>query len=197
MGLPSGTKSGSSRIQAPLGAGGMGEVYRARDTRLEREVAVKVLPANLSSDPSLRQGLEREAKAISKLSHPHICTLHDIGHRDGVDILVMELVEGETLERRLTRGRLPTAETFCIAAEISDALAKAHKLGVVHRDLKPASVMLSKTGAKLIDFGLAKQSGLAGDLPQMTAEQSKLTHAGLDRRNISVQDARAAGRKRG
>jgi len=135
----------------------------------------------------LRQRLEREAKAISKLSHPHICTLHDIGHRDGVDILVMELVEGETLERRLTRHPLPTAEALRIAAEIADALAKAHKLGVVHRDLKPANVMLSKTGAKLMDFGLAKQSGLGGDLPQMTAEQSKLTHAGLDRRNISVQ----------
>src|SRR5437660_8930606 len=110
----------------------MGEVYRARDTRLERDVALKVLPADLSSDPSLRQRLEREAKAISKLSHPHICTLHNIGHRDGVDFLVMELVEGETLERRLTRGPLPTAETLRIAAEIADALAKAHKLGVVH-----------------------------------------------------------------
>jgi len=156
----------------------MGEVYRARDTRLEREVAVKVLPADLSSDPSLRQRLEREAKAISKLSHPHICTLHDIGHHEGVDFLVMELVEGETLEFRLTRGPLPTVETLRIAAEIGDALAKAHKLGVVHRDLKPANVMLTKTGAKLMDFGLAKQSGLASDIGQMTAEQSKLTMQG-------------------
>ena len=178
MGLPSGTKLGPYEIQSPLGAGGMGEVYRALDTRLEREVAVKVLPANLSSDPSLRQRLEREAKAISKLSHPHICTLHDIGHHDGVDFLVMELVEGETLERRLTRGLLPTAETLRIASEIADALAKAHKLGIVHRDLKPANVMLTKTGAKLMDFGLAKQASLVGDLPLMTAEQSKLTMQG-------------------
>ncbi len=178
MGLASGTKLGPYEIQSPLGAGGMGEVYRARDTRLEREVAVKVLPANLSSDPSLRQRLEREAKAISKLSHPHICTLHDIGHHDGVDFLVMELVEGETLEQRLIKGPLPTAETLRIGAQIADALAKAHKLGIVHRDLKPANVMLTKTGAKLMDFGLAKQSGLAGDLPQMTAEQSKLTMQG-------------------
>jgi eukaryotic-like serine/threonine-protein kinase len=178
MGLPSGTKLGPYEIQSPLGAGGMGEVYRALDTRLEREVAVKVLPANLSSDPSLRQRLEREAKAISKLSHPHICTLHDIGHHDGVDFLVMELVEGETLERRLTRGPLPTAETLRIASEIADALAQAHKLGIVHRDLKPANVMLTKTGAKLMDFGLAKQASLVGDLPLMTAEQSKLTMQG-------------------
>jgi len=123
----------------------MGEVYRARDTRLERDVAVKVLPANLSSDPNLRQRLEREAKAVSKLSHPHICTLHDIGHQDGVDFIVMELVEGETLEQRLTKGPLPPDQTLRIAAQVADALAKAHKLGFVHRDLKPANVMLTKT----------------------------------------------------
>src|SRR5882762_11044895 len=112
MAIASGTKLGPYEIQSRLGAGGMGEVYRARDTRLERSVAIKVLPANLTSDPNLRQRLEREAKAISKLSHPHICTLHDIGHRDGVDILVMELVEGETLERRLTRGPCPLRRPF-------------------------------------------------------------------------------------
>ena len=105
MALPSGTKLGPYEILSPLGAGGMGEVYRARDTRLERDVAIKVLPANLSSDPSLKQRLESEAKAVSKLSHPHICTLHDIGHQDGVDFLVMELLEGETLEQRADEGR--------------------------------------------------------------------------------------------
>jgi serine/threonine protein kinase len=130
MALTAGTKLGPYEILAPLGAGGMGEVYRARDTRLERDVAVKVLPANLSSDPSLRQRMEREAKAVSKLSHPHICTLHDIGHQDGVDFLVMEMVEGETLEHRLRTGPLPPEETMRLAAQIADALAKAHKRGI-------------------------------------------------------------------
>ena len=111
MALTSGIKLGPYEILAPLGAGGMGEVYRARDTRLERDVAIKVLPANLSSDPSLRQRLEREAKAVSKISHPHICTLHDIGHQDGMDFLIMELLEGETLEQRLTKGRLSSEQT--------------------------------------------------------------------------------------
>jgi serine/threonine protein kinase len=182
MTLTSGTKLGPYEIQSPLGAGGMGEVYRARDTRLERDVAVKVLPANLSSDPSLRQRLEREAKAVSKLSHPHICTLHDIGHQDGVDFIVMELVEGETLERRLTKGSLAADQTIRIAAQIADALAKAHKMGFVHRDLKPANIMLTKTGAKLMDFGLAKHSGpapLATALTEMTMERAKLTSEGM------------------
>jgi serine/threonine protein kinase len=113
----------------------MGEVYRARDTRLDREVAIKVLPTSLSSDGSLKQRLQREAKAISKLSHPHICTLHDIGHQDGVDFLVMEYLEGETLEQRLSKGPLPPEQTIRIAAQMAGALAKAHKLGIVHRDL--------------------------------------------------------------
>src|SRR5437588_9084830 len=177
MALTSGARLGPYEIQSPLGAGGMGEVYRARDTRLERDVAVKVLPANLSSDPSLRQRLDREAKAVSKLSHPHICTLHDIGHQDGVDFLVMELVEGETLEHRLTRGPLLPEQTTRFAAQIADALAHAHKLGFVHRDLKPSNVMLTKTGAKLMDFGLAKEFSpvLVAELTDMTADQYKLT----------------------
>src|SRR6266699_5844183 len=125
MTLATGTKLGPYEIIAPLGAGGMGEVYRARDTRLERDVAIKVLPANLSSDPNLRQRLEREAKAVSKISHPHICTLHDIGHQDGMDFLIMELLEGETLEQRLTRGPLIPEQTTRYAAQIADALAKA------------------------------------------------------------------------
>src|SRR5947207_142838 len=182
MALTAGTRLGPYEILAPLGAGGMGEVYRARDTRLDRDVAVKVLPGSLSSDASLRQRLEREAKAISKLSHPHICTLHDVGHQDGVDFLVMELVEGETLEQRLLKGPLPPDQTLRIASQVADALARAHKMGFVHRDLKPANVMLTKTGAKLMDFGLAKQSGpapLAAALTEMTMEQAKLTSEGM------------------
>jgi serine/threonine protein kinase len=181
MGLATGTKLGPYEIQSPLGAGGMGEVYRARDSRLERDVAVKVLPADQSSDSSLRQRLEREAKAVSKLTHPHICALYDIGHQDGVDFLVMELVEGETLEQRLMKGPLPTEQTLRYAAQIADALAKAHRKGFTHRDLKPSNIMLTKTGAKLMDFGLAKQTGpapLAAALTEMTLEQAKLTGEG-------------------
>src|SRR5882762_6207167 len=182
MTLAVGTKLGPYEIGAPLGAGGTGEVYRARDTRLERDVAVKVLPSSLSSDPTLRQRLDREAKAVSKLSHPRICTLHDIGHQDGVDFLVMELVEGETLDQRLTKGSLPPEQTVRIAAQIAGALAQAHKMGIVHRDLKPSNVMLTKTGAKLMDFGLAKQSGLAPLATaetEITQEHSKFTGEGL------------------
>src|SRR5260370_8255986 len=169
MALTPGIKLGPYEIIAPLGSGGMGEVYRARDTRLDREVAIKVLPGSLSSDASLKQRLEREAKAVSKLSHPHICTLHDIGHQDGVDFLVMELVEGETLEHRLIKGPLPPEQTLRFAAQIADALAKAHKTGITHRDLKPANIMLTKAGAKLMDFGLAKESG-AAPLPHALAQ---------------------------
>lgn len=172
MPLSAGDKLGPYEILAPLGAGGMGEVYRANDTRLDRTIAVKVLPASLSSDPSLKQRLEREAKAVSKLSHPHICTLHDIGHQDGVDFLVMEFLEGETLEHRLEKGPPPPEQTIRYGAQIANALAKAHKLGISHRDLKPANVMLTKGGAKLLDFGLATQSGPAplADAPtQMTS----------------------------
>ena len=179
MALTSGTRLGPYEIVSPLGAGGMGEVYRARDTRLDREVAVKVLPANLSSDPNLRQRLEREAKAVSRLSHAHICTLHDIGHQDGVDFLVMEYLEGVTLEHRLNRGPLPPEQTVCYAVQIADALAKAHKLGITHRDLKPSNIMLTKSGAKLMDFGLAKQTPLAAALTEMTVEQLKLTSEGM------------------
>lgn len=159
----------------------MGEVYRARDTRLDRTVAIKVLPAHLSSSPDLRLRLEREAKAVSKLSHPNICTLHDVGHQDGIDFLVMELLDGETLEERLSKGPLPPQQTIRYAAQIADALAKAHKLGITHRDLKPSNIMLTKSGAKLMDFGLAKQDGpapLADALTEMTAAPSKLTGVG-------------------
>jgi serine/threonine protein kinase/Tol biopolymer transport system component len=156
MALASGTKLGPYEIQSPLGAGGMGEVYRARDTRLGRDVAIKVLPAHLSSNPDLRQRLDREAKAISSLNHPHICTLYDVGSQGGVDFLVMEHLEGETLADRLHRGAMPLDEALKTAIEIADALAKAHSRGIVHRDLKPANIMLTKNGPKLMDFGLAK-----------------------------------------
>jgi eukaryotic-like serine/threonine-protein kinase len=158
MPLVSGTKLGPYEIQSLLGAGGMGEVYRARDTRLERDVAIKVLPAHLSSDPDLRQRMEREAKAISSLNHPHICTLHDVGSQDGIDFLVMEHLEGETLADRLQRGALPLEEALKIGRQVAEALDKAHRRGIVHRDLKPANIMLTKNGPKLMDFGLAKPS---------------------------------------
>jgi eukaryotic-like serine/threonine-protein kinase len=143
-------------VHSPLGEGGMGEVYRARDTRLGRDVAVKVLPQHLSTDPELKQRMEREARAISSLNHPHICTLHDIGSQDGVNFLVMELLEGETLAARLKKGPLPIDQVLKIGAEIADALQKAHEQGITHRDLKPGNIMLTRSGAKLMDFGLAK-----------------------------------------
>jgi serine/threonine protein kinase len=156
MSLSSGSKLGPYEIQSPLGAGGMGEVYRAKDTRLERTVAIKILPSHLSSDPLLKQRFEREAKAISSLNHPHICTLHDVGHQDGTDFLVMEYLEGETLAQRLSKGALALSDLLKISIDILDALELAHRSGIVHRDLKPANVMLTKGGAKLLDFGLAK-----------------------------------------
>ncbi|HEV2117467.1 MAG TPA: protein kinase [Terriglobales bacterium] len=159
MGLTSGTKLGPYEIVAPLGAGGMGEVYRARDTRLERTVAVKILSAALTGNPDLKQRFEREARTISSLQHAHICVLHDIGHQNGTDFLVMEYLEGETLAERLKRGLMPLAEQLNIAIQIADALAAAHTAGIVHRDLKPGNVMLTRSGAKLLDFGLAKPLG--------------------------------------
>ncbi len=156
MALTSGTKLGPYEIIAQLGAGGMGEVYQARDTRLERTVAIKILPAQLSDDPTRRQRFEREAKTISSLNHPHICTLYDIGRQDGVDFIVMEYVEGVTLVARLEKGPLPTAEVLEYGIQLASALDKAHRSGVTHRDLKPGNIMLTKSGAKLLDFGLAK-----------------------------------------
>ena len=156
MPLAPGTKLGPYEISGPLGSGGMGEVYRARDTRLERSVAVKILPAQFSADPVRKQRFEREAKTISSLNHPHICVLHDVGHQDGVDYLVMECVEGETLAKRLEKGPLPLEQVLKYGAQIADALDKAHRAGIAHRDLKPGNIMLTGTGAKLLDFGLAK-----------------------------------------
>ena len=156
MTLQTGMRLGPYEINAPIGAGGMGEVYRARDTRLGRDVAIKILPQHLTDKPDARQRFEREARAVSSLNHPHICTLYDIGQEDGTDFLVMEYLEGETLAKRLEKGALPTAELLRIGIEIADALEKAHRKGILHRDLKPSNIMLTKSGAKLMDFGLAK-----------------------------------------
>ncbi len=164
-----GTRLGPYEILAPLGAGGMGEVYKARDTRLDRTVAVKVLPPHVASSPELRQRFEREARAVSSLNHPNICTLHDIGHQDGVDFLVMEFLDGETLAVRLLRGPMPLTELLRSASQIADAMDKAHRQGLVHRDLKPGNVMLTKMGAKLMDFGLAKSMGAAAAPSNLTA----------------------------
>src|SRR6201987_3913959 len=141
MALTSGTKLGPYEIQAPLGAGGMGEVYRAKDTRLERTVAIKILPVHLSADPVRKQRFEREAKTITSLNHPHICVLYDVGHQDGTDYLGMEGIEGETLAKRLEKGPLPLEQVLKYGAQIADALDKAHRSGVVHRDLKPGNLV--------------------------------------------------------
>jgi serine/threonine protein kinase len=139
MPLAAGTRFGPYEILAPIGAGGMGEVYRARDTRLDRTVAIKVLPEHLSSNPQLRERFDREAKTISSLSHPHICPLYDVGHQDGIDYLVMEHLEGETLAGRLKKGPLPPERTLEFAIQIAGALDTAHRHGVIHRDLKPGN----------------------------------------------------------
>ncbi len=162
MALNPGTRFGPYEIQAALGAGGMGEVYRARDTRLDRDVAVKVLPEHLA-DAARRERFQREARAVAALSHPHICTIHDVGHEAGVDFLVMEFIDGESLATRLSRGPLPLAQALNLAIEIAEGLSIAHRQSIVHRDLKPGNVMLTPTGsgrphathAKVLDFGLA------------------------------------------
>jgi Tol biopolymer transport system component len=156
MPLTTGTKLGPYEIAAPIGAGGMGEVYRARDTRLDRIVAIKVLPAHLAESADARQRFEREARAVSALNHPNICTLFDVGSQDGTEFLVMEYLEGETLAARLERGSVPIKELLALSIQIADALDKAHRHGIIHRDLKPGNIMLTKSGAKLLDFGLAK-----------------------------------------
>src|SRR6266487_5875972 len=183
MSLSSGARLGPYEILSPLGAGGMGEVYKARDTRLERVVAIKVLPSHLSSSPEVRQRFEREAKTISALSHPHICALYDVGNQDGVEYLVMEYLEGETLADRLAGGPLPTEQTLRYGIEIADALDEAHRQGIVHRDLKPGNVMLTKSGVKLLDFGLAKAIAPAVPPAEVTsfpteAARSNLTEEG-------------------
>jgi len=162
MPIAPGTRLGPYEISAPLGAGGMGEVFRATDTRLGREVAIKVLPQHLSTNPEVRARFDREAKTISSLNHPHICTLFDVGREGDTDYLVMELIEGETLSQRLSRGPLPLDQVVAVGTQIANALTLAHRSGIVHRDLKPGNIMLTKSGAKLMDFGLARPTGLAG-----------------------------------
>src|SRR3990170_5631965 len=174
------TKLGPYEILSQIGAGGMGEVYKARDTRLDRIVAIKVLPAHLADRPDLRERFEREAKTIASLNHPHICTLHDIGRQDGTDFLVMEYLEGETLATRLLKGPLPLEQVLQYAIEIADALDKAHRKGVTHRDLKPGNLMLTKSGSKLLDFGLAK-------LKQEAAPGVPLSQLPTLRENPTVQ----------
>ncbi|HZI66856.1 MAG TPA: serine/threonine-protein kinase, partial [Thermoanaerobaculia bacterium] len=156
MTLAAGARLGPYEIVSPLGAGGMGEVYLAKDSRLDRTVAVKVLASHLSASPEVRQRFEREAKTISQLSHPHICALHDVGREGETEYLVMEYLEGETLADRLAKGPLPLEQTLRFGVQIADALDRAHRQGIVHRDLKPGNVMLTKSGVKLLDFGLAK-----------------------------------------
>ena len=186
MALASGTKLGPYEIQSPLGAGGMGEVYRARDTRLDRTVAIKILPLHLSDNPDAKQRFDREARAISSLNHPNICTLYDIGHQERTEYLVMEFLEGETLADRLAKGSLPSEQALKYGIEICEGLEKAHRSGVLHRDLKPGNIMLTRSGVKLMDFGLAKaisakappSSGLTATLMSPAGNQP-LTEEGM------------------
>jgi eukaryotic-like serine/threonine-protein kinase len=175
MALAPGIRLGPYEIVSALGAGGMGEVYRARDTRLDRTVAIKILPPHLSEDPILRQRFEREAKAISSLNHPHICVLYDVGNQDGTQFLVMECVEGETLTKRLEKGSLPLEQVLKYGTQIADALDKAHCSGVLHRDLKPGNIMLTASGAKLLDFGLAKAAPPLAAGATLTAAATRTT----------------------
>jgi Tol biopolymer transport system component/predicted Ser/Thr protein kinase len=162
-----GRRLGPYEILSAIGAGGMGEVYKARDTRLDRTVAIKVLPTHLADRAELRERFEREAKTIASLNHPHICTLFDTGDQDEIDFLVMEYIEGETLAQRLVKGALPIQQVLQYAIEIADALDKAHRQGITHRDLKPGNIMLTKSGTKLLDFGLAKlKQGVAPATPE-------------------------------
>src|SRR5262249_35631653 len=157
MAIRAGTILGSYEVLQQIGAGGMGEVYKASDRRLGRQVALKVLSSRFTAQDELRGRFEREAQAIAGLNHPNICTLYDVGQQDGTDFLVMELLEGETMPARLERGPIPLEDALRIAIQIAGALDKAHGMGIIHRDLKPSNIMLTKVGAKLMDFGLAKR----------------------------------------
>ena len=200
MPLTTGTRLGPYEIIAPIGAGGMGEVYSAKDTRLDRTVALKVLPPHLADAPEVRQRFEREARAVSSLNHPNICALYDIGRQDGTDYLVMEYIEGETLAKRLERGPLAPLELSRIAIQICEALEKAHRQGVIHRDLKPGNVMLTKSGAKLLDFGLAKATAPVADRSRVVSyhesavagqhSKRRAHHAGHHRRHAAIHVTR-------
>jgi serine/threonine protein kinase len=171
--LASGTRLGPYEVIAQIDAGGMGEVYKARDTRLDRFVAIKVLPPGVADHPVRRDRFDREARIISSLNHPHICTLYDVGHQDGDAYLVMELIEAQTLAERLAKGPLPLQQAFEYAIQIAEALDAAHRCGIVHRDLKPTNVMLTKAGVKLLDFGVAKMK------QKGTTTSSTLTAEGM------------------
>ena len=173
----------------------MGEVYRARDTRLERTVAIKIL-SQLSYDPASKQRFKREARAIPSLNHPNICTLHDIGHQDGSDYLVMECVEGETLAKWLEKGLLPVDQVLKVGAQIAEALDKVHRSGIVHRDLKPSNIVLTSTGAKLLDFGLAKPISVLVDMATMTATKLEIpaTERGTIVGDLPIHVSGAGGR---
>lgn len=178
------THLGPYQIVSQIGAGGMGQVYRARDTRLDRSVAIKILPSEFTLNQNLKQRFEREAKTISSLSHPHICTLHDVGHEDGIDYLVMEYCDGESLAARLAKGPLPIDQVLRYGTQIADAVDKAHRHGVIHRDIKPGNIILTKNGAKLLDFGLAKLIAINDEQPDREAvtavgsKQEALTEEG-------------------
>jgi serine/threonine protein kinase len=184
MPLTAGTRLGAYEIAGLIGSGGMGEVYRARDGRLDRTVAIKILPLRVAADPNAKQRFEREAKALASLSHPHICSVFDVGHatteQGAIDFLVIEYLEGETLAQRLGRGPLSATDALRCAVEIADALDKAHRKGVIHRDLKPSNIMLTSGGMKLLDFGLAKmvQAPIAADVAAAPTVSSPLTGAG-------------------
>src|SRR6185436_4958824 len=185
MTLAPGTRLGPYEVTAPLGAGGMGEVYRARDTRLERDVALKLLPPLLASNPQFRARFEREAKSVSALNHPHICAIHDVGSAsvagDELHYMVLELVEGESLAQRLAKGPLPLPDVLRLGGQIAQALDAAHRAGIVHRDLKPGNVMLTRAGAKLLDFGLAARPGEGAVVPvesSLHTEAKPLTEQG-------------------
>ena len=183
MPIEAGSHLGPYEILSAIGAGGMGEVYRARDRRLDRTVAVKVLAPNLSGNPEYRQRFEREARTVAALSHPHICPVYDIGAHDGLDYLVMEYLEGENLAARVAKRPLPIDEALRYAIQIAEALDQAHRHGVVHRDLKPGNIMLTKAGAKLLDFGLAKvfepHAGTPAGLTALPTATTPLTGQGL------------------
>ncbi len=178
MPLAAGTRLGPYEILGPLGAGGMGEVYQARDTRLDRTVAIKIMPDALAADPHFRDRFEREARTISQLDHPNICALYDVGQERGTSYLVMQYLEGETLATRLVSGPLPLSDALRVAIEIAGALTRAHKAGVVHRDLKPGNVMLTRSGSKLLDFGLAKTQVAAGSVSVMPTTPAAITAPG-------------------
>lgn len=178
MTLTAGTKLGPFEILMPCGSGGMGEVYKAKDSRLNRFVAIKVLPEHVSKNPELKARFEREAQTLASLSHPHICPVFDVGEQDGIDYIVMEYLEGQTVAQRLQKGALPLDEAMKISVQITDALDKAHRQGVIHRDCKPANIMLTKQGSKLLDFGLAKlkQDAEPSSLSSLPTQASMTAH---------------------